>query len=253
VQEIHSDRPPSDWKFLACEDDGASSSGAKFHIILRVVIGSRAYGLSRDGSDTDVRGVYVPSASAHWSLAAVPEQLESEQEQTVIWEIEKFLRLALKGNPAILETLWSPVVLFASELGHDLVGLRQQVLSRAVYQSFLGYADAQFTSMQRAHDRGDPIKWRHAMHLIRLLMAGEELVRTSQLNLDARAIREELLAIRDGAVSWEDVSRRKSELARAFADSFARTSLPEEPDFVAADAFLIAVRRAMAERERSHD
>src|SRR5690606_28318483 len=46
-------------------------------VVLRVVVGSRAYGLDEPGSDTDLRGVYLPPAELHWSLAGVPEQLEN--------------------------------------------------------------------------------------------------------------------------------------------------------------------------------
>ena len=51
------------------------------HVIFRCVIGSRAYGLEHDASDTDRRGVYLPPASLHWSLFGVPEQLENQQTQ----------------------------------------------------------------------------------------------------------------------------------------------------------------------------
>ena len=66
------------------------------HIILRCVIGSRAYGLDEAGSDTDRRGIYLPPADRHWSLAGVPEQLEDDDAQECYWELQKFLTLALK-------------------------------------------------------------------------------------------------------------------------------------------------------------
>jgi hypothetical protein len=40
-----------------------------FHrVIYRCVIGSRAYGLATDESDTDRRGIYLPPADLQWSL-----------------------------------------------------------------------------------------------------------------------------------------------------------------------------------------
>ena len=71
-------------------------------VILRCVVGSRAYGLDREGSDTDRRGVYLPPAELHWSLAGAPPQLQNEATQEVYWEIQKFIMLALKANPNIL-------------------------------------------------------------------------------------------------------------------------------------------------------
>ncbi|MEZ4727824.1 MAG: nucleotidyltransferase domain-containing protein [Caldilineaceae bacterium] len=43
------------------------------------MVGSRAYGLAHEESDTDRRGVYLPPADLHWSLYGVPEQLENVQ------------------------------------------------------------------------------------------------------------------------------------------------------------------------------
>lgn len=233
------------------DDDGRTVHDAC--VILRVLVGSRAYGLAREDSDADLRGVYIPSASAHWSLTKPTEQFESDEAQTVIWEIEKFLALALKGNPAILETMWSPVVLFASDLGRDLLELRSQVLSKAVYRSFLGYAEAQFIGMSRAMDRTGAVKWRHAMHMIRLLIAGEELVRTGSLVLDATPHRERLLRVRDGVEPWSAILAWKTELSAALDRSFQTTPLPESPDTTAANAFLIKARRTMARRENTHE
>ncbi len=76
-------------------------------IIYRCLVGSRAYGLSTQDSDDDVRGIYLPPANFHWSLYKLPEQNESVggNQDEVYWELEKFLRLALKANPNVLETL----------------------------------------------------------------------------------------------------------------------------------------------------
>jgi hypothetical protein len=63
-------------------------------IILKVVVGSRTYGLERDESDTDIRGVFVPPANLHWSLFGVPEQLEREATQECYWELRLELEKA---------------------------------------------------------------------------------------------------------------------------------------------------------------
>lgn len=59
------------------------SSGLYERVVYRCVIGSRAYGLDDEASDTDRRGIYSPSAELHWSLYGVPEQLENEATQEV--------------------------------------------------------------------------------------------------------------------------------------------------------------------------
>lgn len=49
-------------------------------IIYRCVVGSRAYGLDHDDSDTDRRGVYLAPADLQWSLFGAPEQFEDNAE-----------------------------------------------------------------------------------------------------------------------------------------------------------------------------
>ncbi|MAP08450.1 MAG: nucleotidyltransferase, partial [Rhodopirellula sp.] len=83
------------------------SSGLYDRVIYRCVIGSRAYGLEDEDSDTDRRGIYLPPAELQWSLYGVPEQLENDQTQEVYWELQKFIVLALKANPNVLECLYS--------------------------------------------------------------------------------------------------------------------------------------------------
>jgi hypothetical protein len=61
-------------------------------IIYRCQVGSRAFGLAGDDSDTAVRGIYLPPARLHWSLFKLPEQLEFTDAagDEVYWELEKF-------------------------------------------------------------------------------------------------------------------------------------------------------------------
>ena len=89
-------------------------------VIFRCIVGSRAYGLDTERSDIDRRGFYLPPASLHWSLAKLPEQLETDQEECY-WEIEKFIRLALKANPNILECLYTPLVETCTPLAAELI------------------------------------------------------------------------------------------------------------------------------------
>lgn len=95
---------------LAEAGEGIAAGDLFEHVILRVVIGSRAYGLDEPGSDTDRRGIYLAPADRLWSLFGVPEQVENDATQECYWELQKFLVMALKANPNVLECLWSPLV-----------------------------------------------------------------------------------------------------------------------------------------------
>ena len=41
-------------------------------VIYRCVVGSKAFGLDDENSDTDLRGIYLPPADVHWSMFGVP-------------------------------------------------------------------------------------------------------------------------------------------------------------------------------------
>jgi predicted nucleotidyltransferase len=107
-------------------------------IIYRCQVGSRAFGLAGDDSDNDLRGIYyLPPALLHWSLFKLPEQLEfnAEDKDEVYWELEKFLKLALKANPNVLSTLWTPLVLHADEVARRLREIRDVFLTRYIYKT----------------------------------------------------------------------------------------------------------------------
>ena len=77
-------------------------------VAYRCVVGSTAYGLATASSDLDRRGFYIPPADLHWSLAGVPEQLETEHEE-VYWELENSFALHSKPIPTSLSAyihLW---------------------------------------------------------------------------------------------------------------------------------------------------
>ena len=90
------------------------------YVIYRCIVGSKAFGLDRAESDSDRRGIYLPPASWQWSLYGVPEQLDYKDTEECYWELQKFLNLALKANPNVLECLYTPLVEHATPLGPHL-------------------------------------------------------------------------------------------------------------------------------------
>ena len=198
------------------------------YVIYRVMVGSRAFGLATEGSDEDRRGVFLPPAERSWSLFRPPEQVEYKGDgvEEVDWELEKFLRLALQANPNILETLWSPCVLQMTDVGRELRELRTAFL------------------MKQGVERKGTYKAKHAMHLIRLLHSGTHALREGDIRVDVAEHRAELMEIRGGGLPFERVRNRAMELDREFQAAFAKTKLPERPDYERVDRFLIEARRS---------
>jgi hypothetical protein len=215
-------------------------------IIYRCVVGSRAYGLDDDESDTDRRGVYIAPAELQWSLFGAPEQFEDNATQSCYWEMQKFLIMALKANPNILECLYSPMVEKVTPLGEELLALRQSFLSQMIFQTFNGYAVSQFKKMEQdLRNRGE-VRCKHSMHLLRLLITGAATLREGRVLVEVGANRERLLAVKRGEFTWAQVDAWRKELHQDFERALAETKLPERPDYEAANGFLIKARKRMA-------
>jgi predicted nucleotidyltransferase len=207
------------------------------------VIGSQAYGLADAESDVDRRGIYLPTADMHWSLYGVPEQLESHETQEAYWELQKFLVLALKANPNVLECLYTPMVEKATPLAEELLSMKTIFLSRMVYQTYNGYVMSQFKKMQADIRNRGQVKWKHVMHLIRLLLSGIGVLRDGFVPVKVDDHRGRLLAIRREEVPWDDVEKWRLSLHQEFNAAFETTKLPQRPDYERANAFLISARR----------
>lgn len=237
VQNLHFDRP----------DAELGDRDLYQYIIYNCIVGSRAYGLDVDGSDTDRRGIFLPSADLQWSLYGMPEQVEDADAQECYWELQKFLVLALKANPNILECLFTPLVESATPLAQELLSARELFLSKLVYQTYNGYVLSQFSKLEQDLRTQGELKWKHVMHLIRLLLSGITILR--ERCVPVRVIdgqRDRLLSIRHGEISWDDVNVWRLELHQDFDQAYETTTLPERPDYEWANTFLIKARREMS-------
>jgi predicted nucleotidyltransferase len=218
------------------------------HTVYACVMGSRAFGLATEDSDTDRRGVFVAPTPCFWRFDKPPTHVDGPLPEQFSWELERFCELALLGNPNILECLHSPLVEYADDTGRELLALREAFLSRRVHGTFTGYALGQRRKLDadlRTH--GAP-RWKHAMHLLRLLISARDLLRTGRLTVDVGAERPRLLAVKRGEVPWPEVESWMARLAAETEDASGCTPLPEEPDHRRVADFLFRVRHASARR-----
>jgi predicted nucleotidyltransferase len=212
------------------------------HLIYAAVVGSQAFGLATATSDTDYRGVYVAPTPSFWGFDKPPKHVEGPEAEWLSWEVERFCLLALAGHPNALEALHSPLVLKTSDLGTELVGLRKAFLSRQVHTTYTRYGPAQLRQLRGDSRRDGRPRWKHAMHVLRLLLAGEELLRTGHLQLDVGSDAERLLAVRRGELSWAKVEAWAGVLRSALDEALTRTPLPDVPDRARVDTWLRSVR-----------
>jgi uncharacterized protein len=216
------------------------------YVIFRCIVGSHAYGLSHEESDIDRRGFFLPPADLHWSLFGVPEQLERPETDECYWELQKFIQLALRANPNVLECLYTPLLETVTPLAQELLDQREIFLTRLVFQTYNGYVLSQFKKLEQDLRTRGEIRWKHAMHLIRLLLSGINILQDGFVVLSVDRQRDDLLAIRRGERSWESVNAWRLQLHKAFEAAYQETRLPVQPDYRKANDFLVQARQHMA-------
>ncbi|MFI2762955.1 DNA polymerase beta superfamily protein [Streptomyces echinatus] len=216
------------------------------HTVYSCVTGSRAFGLATDASDTDRRGVFLAPTPLYWRFEKPPTHVEGPGEEQFSWELERFCELALRGNPNILECLHSPLVEHVDDTGRELLSLRGAFLSRRAYDTFTRYALGQRKKLDAdVRTTGAP-RWKHAMHLLRLLMSARDLLSSGELRIDVGEQREPLLAVKRGEVPWVRVEEWMARLAAGTEEALRGSPLPEEPDHTRVADFLYRARRASA-------
>ncbi|MDN3293457.1 nucleotidyltransferase domain-containing protein [Streptomyces ficellus] len=216
------------------------------HTIYSCVMGSRAFGLATDDSDTDRRGVFLAPTPLQWRFDKPPTHVEGPADEQFSWELERFCELALRANPNALECLHSPLVERVDDTGRELLALRGAFLSRQVHQTFVRYAAGRRKKLEADVRQYGAPRWKPAMHLLRLLSSCRDLLRTGELVIDVGDDRELLLAVKRGEVPWREVVSRMARLADEADEAASDSPLPPEPDRRAVEDFLFRTRRASA-------
>lgn len=228
-------------------DQVLAKHGLFDRVIFRCVIGSRAYGLDDEDSDIDRRGIYLPPADLHWSLYGVPDQLENDATQEAYWELQKFVVQALKANPNVLKCLYTPLIETVTPLAQEMLEMRDVFLSKLVFQTYSGYVASQFKKMQTDIRNQGQVKWKHVMHLIRLLLSGINVLKEGFVCVAVGEHRDRLLAIKSGETKWDEVEAWRLALHQDFESAFEHTKLPERPNYARANEFLVKARRLALE------
>jgi hypothetical protein len=210
--------------------------------------------------DVDIMGVVVPPPCfllglrkwEHWTL-------QKDELDVVVYSLQKFVGLLLRSNPNVVGLLWLKPELYivAHHAFKRLVDNRDAFSSKIAYESFAGYAGAQFQKMEGGAFRGYMGAKRKALvekhgydskmaaHAIRLLRMGVEFLETGVMKVFREEDAEEIRAIKRGEWSLEQV---KAEAERGFArarEAKERSPLPDRPDFARAEQLLLDITLAV--------
>jgi uncharacterized protein len=224
------------------------------------LMGSVAYGVAGDDSDSDVYGWCIPPkemvfphlAGEITGFGRQIKRFEQWQEHHIIdkdvgkeydfsiYNIVKFFQLCMENNPNMCDALFVPerCVLHCSAIGNIARENRKLFLHKGCWHKFRGYAYSQLHKMsskepdpesKRAasiEKYGFDVKF--AYHVVRLIYEVEEILTTGNLHLDQNT--EVLKAIRRGEWSEERVSQFFEQKEKALTKAYEESKLPYSPD-----------------------
>ena len=197
--------------------------------ILRGTVGSRAHGTALDDvDDRDEMGVYVPSPIIALGLSEVEHYIyrtraNGERSQPgdldlSLYGLRKFVMLAVKGNPSVLQLLFLPTYAVKTDVGEALIQMRDFFITQRTGRAFLGYMNEQMRRLkgeigQKDVKRPELVEahgydTKYAGHAIRLGLQGDALCRDGEIPMplpEAQAA--DVIAIRRGEWPLDDVVR----------------------------------------------
>lgn len=114
----------------------------KEYLLFESVTGSHAYGTNVEGSDVDLKGIFVLPKAQFYGLSYTP-QVSDERNDETYYEIKRFCALLAASNPNMLELLAMPEECIRYK--HPLFDLFKAdiFLSKACEKTFAGYAMSQ--------------------------------------------------------------------------------------------------------------
>jgi len=226
------------------------------NIILMGYRGSMAHGtyIPNHIDDKDIWAIVIPPIDYTWGLKHYEHtQTQQEDIDLLVYDIRKYMRLALKSNPNVISWLWLEPTLYlrSTILGEWLIYNRDMFLSKQCYKTFGGYASGQLKRMTHFNREGYMGKKRKALvekygydcknaaHLIRLLNMGIEILRHRTVSVYRHDDREMLMDIKQGGWSLSRVKKHAEMLFAELKIAHLESLLPEKPNIKRINKLLI--------------
>lgn len=142
IKRIKEKLKSAEYDFLRTNENLGSN------IILLTLGGSHAYGMDKEDSDVDVRGISLNSKS-DILLGTDFEQVVDVDTDTTVYSFNKMIQLLTSNNPNTIEQLGClpQHYFYLSEIGKELLDNRKIFLSQICVHTFGGYASSQLRRM----------------------------------------------------------------------------------------------------------
>lgn len=224
-----------------------------------VIMGSVAYGVSSDMSDTDVYGMYCPPIEYIFPHTAGhirgfgPKldyskvdnfqrhhiMCDGREYDLALFSIIRYFDLCMDNNPNMIDSLFVPdrCIVHQDTVGEIMRENRRLFLHKGIQKKLLGYAFGQLKKIRSATREGKRAESvakygydvKNAYHVVRLVQQAEMVMTTHDLDLELN--RELLKDIRSGSWTLERLEswfeKRQDDLETLFVTSDLRLT----PDY----------------------
>lgn len=115
-------------------------------LLYEYIRGSHLYGLNHEDSDIDTSGVYACTQDELFGCFGYKPQVSDSRHDNTWFEIGELVRLLLKSNPTVMESLFVPedkVLGPIHPLMQTIIDNREQFISKQCFNPFFGYAKSQ--------------------------------------------------------------------------------------------------------------
>lgn len=235
----------------------------KDKIILLGLSGSHSYGTNNENSDIDIRGIQYNPIDVLLGLEKESQYI-SPTTDTTVYHLNKVIPLLASCNPNILEMLGlaEEDYIIVSPVGRQLIDNVDMFLSKdAIKSAFGGYARAQLKRLKNGESDGHGQKkddnhlCKHAMHLMRLLISGRNILMTGKVRTRMDGLQLEFLKkirrgdyFQNGRMVDQFYNLVETE-ENTLNDIYNKSKLPEKPDWNRIRRFLIDVNYKTVLRE----
>ena len=112
-------------------------------LLYEYIRGSHLYNLCTEDSDIDTSGVFISTKEQLLGCFGYKPQVSDTRHDTTWFEVGELVRLLLKSNPTVLESLFVPedkILVKPSPLLDDLFANKEAFITKQCFNPFIGYA-----------------------------------------------------------------------------------------------------------------
>ena len=115
------------------------------YLLFETIAGSHAYGTNHSQSDLDLKGIFFLPSNYYLIENDPINQISDDKNDVVFYSLKRFIELAAKANPNIIEMLWMPLECqkYLASVVEPLFEMRSIFITKKAYDSHVNYARAQ--------------------------------------------------------------------------------------------------------------